>query len=645
MRGYFFQGCGNMLTLRRIAPWCFAVALIIYLRPYTGIRHDAALYLAQALRILDPDIYNKDLFFLAGSQADFTIFPRFLASLLRQFDPGSTFLVLTMAGRLLFFLASVLAIRAIFPRSAWWPALFALIIMPTQYGSDSIFAYAEPFLTSRPFAEALSLSAIALLVSGRPKVALLFFAFAASLHPLQSLAAATVAWCWLVSVDRRWLWALISIAPIVGLAVIGIPPFSGLLLTIDFDWWELITTFSGQIYLNTWDARDWCIVITDVYLLYLLTRAEHERLASLATAALAALAVGFTATALLADLMQLVLPTGLQTWRVLWVAHWLAMAGIPYLVWQRWQRPDRDLVAVALLVAIVVTGASIARTTLPWAVLGLIPLHIAWPHLRSKVSRPIRYFMLIGLASALLAATFRYQLRAWIVYSAYGSDLERVRQDVVVLGYPLVAAVVVLGAYCIYRRSGAKSGALLGVLSLFMVLGAAWSWDARSPWSRTLEASRGADVFNWDIPRDASVYWYSSEVSPLGPWLVLNRANYFSVVQMAGQMFNRGTSIAGIERQLQLNPVSTQAEVCDFMNAMNDDPAACWIGEEGLRYMCTPYRDVPQPDYFVLPFKQKSNIIGHWQPRHPRTGVILGDFYLYRCKDWVEAGSTHPVGR
>ncbi|UWU56157.1 hypothetical protein NDR96_14460 [Stenotrophomonas maltophilia] len=105
-----------MSTLRRLAPWCFALALVIYLRPYTGIRHDATLYLAQALRLLDPDIFNRDLFFVAGSQADFTLFPQLLASLLRHFQPGDLFLVLSLLGRIAFYGASWYLIRALFPQ-------------------------------------------------------------------------------------------------------------------------------------------------------------------------------------------------------------------------------------------------------------------------------------------------------------------------------------------------------------------------------------------------------------------------------------------------------------------------------------------------------------------------------------------------
>lgn len=632
--------------LRRIAPWCFALALVVYLRPYTGIRHDATLYLVQALRLIDPDIFNGDLFFIAGSQADFTLFPQIIALFLRVFEPGDVFLWGSLAGRIVFYVASWYLVRHLFAPDWRWSALLVLIIMPTRYGPYSIFAYAEPFLTSRPWAEAVSLFALGLLVQRRTLAALVCLALAGVLHPLQGLAAAMVGWCWLVAIDRRWLWALLAVVPVALLGLAGIKPFNGLFATIDYDWWELIYEASGQIYLASWETRDWCLVIGDFYLLYLLYQRldEGDRLRQFCTAVLAALAIGMASTAILADLSQLVLPTGLQLWRVLWLAHWLVVASLPWLIWDQWRRGGRDMVATVLLVAIAVLGASIARTTLPWAVLGVIPLHMAWPHVAHKVSRPVRWFTLAGLAGVLGIAIFRYMFRAWIVFVENGSDWERVRQDVVVISYPLIIAAIVVVLTWIFSRVGKRGSAALGGLSLAFLVGALGVWDSRSPWSRTMEYSRGNNVFGYEIPRAASVYWYQSEPSPLGPWLVLNRANYFSIFQMSGQMFNRETSMAGVQRRLQSDPVQTQGTMCSFLEALNDKPGSCWISEAALEYLCTPYKDVPAPDFFVLPFKQPADALGEWSATHPRTGELLATFYLYSCRDWAKSGGYDSTG-
>lgn len=627
----------GMSTLRKLAPWCFALALIIYLRPYTGIRHDATLYLAQALRIISPDIYDGDLFFAAGSQADFTLFPQLLAYLLRHVEPGSAFLALTFALRVIFYAASAYVVRALFPQGRRWPAIFALIVMPSLYGAFSMFSYAEPFLTARPLAEALSLLAIGLLLRHRLLWSFVCLVIAGLMHPLQGAAAGLVIWCWLLIQDRRWLWAVSAIVPVALLGLLHVGPFGGLFQSIDYEWYEQISALSAQIFVGSWEPRDWCIVLSDFYLIYLLfQRTERDvALSKMAAATILAVAIGFAFSAVFADVLRLVLPAGLQIWRVLWLAHWLAMASIPFLINDQWIRSNRDLVATSLLIAIAVTGASVPRITLPWAVLGLIPLHILWPYAATRVSRTGRALILSGLLLILVAALFWYQIRAWTVFEALGSDLERVRQDVVVVGYPLIAGGVVAATVWLYRRSGSRLGALLGVGSIFLLIAAIFVWDARSPWSKTLETAKGTDIFGVEIPRHSSVYWYASEPSPLGPWLVLERANYFSIFQLSGQMFNRGTPMEGARRKDQVDPVNSQGEICDTMNAVNKDEDSCWIGTEGIQHLCTARGSTPAPDYFVLPFRQRQHVRGVWDVKHPMRDETLGRLYLYKCSDWV----------
>ena len=634
-----------MSTLRRIAPWCFALALILYLKPYTGIRHDATLYLVQGLRIVSPDIFNKDLFFLAGSQADFTVFPRMLAFLLERASAGSAFLGLTFVGRLVFYAASWYLVRGLFPLQWQWAALFALIIMPTGYGAFSIFSYAESFLTSRPYAEALSLGGIGLLVRGRTFGAIVCLGLAGLLHPLQGFAGALVAWCWLAKHDRRWIYSLLLGIPLVFLGFVGVAPFGGIFTVIDPEWKGIIIGLSDQVFLSAWTPRDWCIVLTDFYLLHLLSKCSipESRLAILCRSVMVALGIGLAFGALFSDVLQLMLPTGLQLWRVLWIVHWLAVASMPMLIGDHLKWHPKDRVGVLLIIAIAVIGASVPRSTLPWGVLGLIPLHMIWPHVRGSISSAVRYVVLVGIFAMLLIALLRYQIQAWLVFRMLGSNFEVVRQDVVVLAYPLVIGTIVAGIAHVYIRSGRLASSLWGGASVIALVCAIAFWDARSPWTQVQEGSSGTDVFGEAIPRESSVYWYEGEPSPLGPWLVLGRANYFSPYQLSGQMFNRGTSFAGIKLHAQVEPVSLQAEICQMMDSVNGTSNACWVGRAGLEYMCTPHGAVSPPDYFVLPFDQRELVRGKWVARHPGTGDVLLTNYLYKCSDWVSHSASQQA--
>lgn len=626
-----------MSTLRRIAPWCFALALIVYIRPYTGIRHDATLYVAQALRLISPDVFNRDLFFIAGSQASFTLFPQLLALVLAKVEPGRAFMVLTFVSRLLFYAASAWCVHVVFPVRWRWPALLALIVMPTGYGAFSMFSYAEPFLTARPIAEALSLVALVALVRGQLGFAMVAFVFASALHPLQAIAAGLVAWCWLILGDRRWLWSLLLIVPLLVLAALKFGPFAGLLEVMDAEWRSRIDGVGDQVFLRAWTARDWCIVLTDVYLLSLVAKGSgySSQLGRLSRAALLAVVLGLGLSFLLADVLRLILPIGLQLWRVLWLVHWLAAAAIPLLVWDQWQRRPRDWIAPLLVIAIAVIGASVPRSTLPWAVLGLIPLHIVWPRVAARVSTGIRRLLLAGLALAMIIAVCRYQLQIWTLYEMTGRNLEVVRQDVLVFAHPLVCGGLVALAVWIYSRSNQRWRGLLGALPVLGLLCALGTWDSRSPWTRVQEEAHGTAVFSEIIPRDASVFWFATEASPRATWLVLRRANYYSPQQLSGQMFNRQTALLGQQLNAQVEPVTLQAEICEVMANVQVNAEPCRVSELGLQHLCTRHGDLAPPDYFVLPFDQQKHVRSRWLVRHPKTGKVISTEYLYKCSDWV----------
>lgn len=56
--------------------------LWLWAHPYRGLTHDAILYSAQALSHLYPEIFRSDIFFVYGSQDDYTLFSRIYAFLI-----------------------------------------------------------------------------------------------------------------------------------------------------------------------------------------------------------------------------------------------------------------------------------------------------------------------------------------------------------------------------------------------------------------------------------------------------------------------------------------------------------------------------------------------------------------------------------
>src|SRR5690606_15510553 len=179
--------------LRRLdaaAGALLGVAMLLLLHRYWGIDHDAALYLGQGLLVRWPEIFDNDLFFLHGSQGQYTLFPWLLAQTLDAVDPALLFFWGGFAGLLLFAAAAWHCLSALLPRGARYWAWLGVLCLPSMYGVTTIFSYAEPFLTPRPFAEALCLLCIGLLARGRMALAFACLAAAALLHPLQAIAAA-----------------------------------------------------------------------------------------------------------------------------------------------------------------------------------------------------------------------------------------------------------------------------------------------------------------------------------------------------------------------------------------------------------------------------------------------------------------------
>ncbi|GGZ51480.1 hypothetical protein GCM10008101_00570 [Lysobacter xinjiangensis] len=628
--------------MHRWTPWFFAAALLLYLKPYTGIRHDALLYLGQGLNFLHPASFAQDLFFAAGSQADYTLFPRLIAVLLRHSEPGAVFLWLSLVGRCAFYVASWLLLRTFMPQRWAFPALLALLVMPGRYGAFSIFAYAEPFLTPRPFSEALSLLAIALTIRRRLPAAAAALALALVLHPLQAISAAVVAWCWLVIGDRRWLWCITAVLPAFVFAAIGVKPFDGLLLHVDPEWWTVIRAFSSQTLLQGWNPRDWAIVVTDIYLLHLLMgHCGDSAMSRIAKASLSAALIGLALTGVFVDLLRLQLPLALQFWRTLWVAHWVAMAGLPLLVASEWQTEAAPKVRTLLLLAIAALGASLPRIPLPLVALAFIPLHMFWPAMSHSVSHGMRRLLAAVALAAIAGGLVRYVIGSSMVFDMFGGDLSRVRHDVILLGFPALTAALVFAAFVVYRRVNGNWRIATTLSAALLLLATGIQFDSRSQWSRLVE-SHSADgyVFAGLVRPGATVYWPSVEESPLAPWLVMGRASYFTPGQMAGQMFNRETSILGLKRFTQVEPIQQQFTYCLTLNAMSGDDNACWLGDEGLSHLCTPREDIEPPDYFVVPFRQK-NRLSSWTVRTGGNSATI--FHLYRCSDFASKEASAHV--
>ena len=603
--------------------------MLLLLRRYWGLDHDAALYLGQALLQRWPEIYAADLFFASGSQGSYTVFPWLLAQGLDWIDPALLFQFGGLAGLVFFAAASWLCLRALLPESQRYWAWLGVLCLPTLYGTTIIFGYAEAFLTPRSFAEPLCLLGIGLLARRHWMAAAACAAVAGVLHPLQTIAALLVVWPWLVMRDRRWLHAVWLSLPVALVAVLGVKPFDGLFRVIDPEWMADLHRFNGQLFVSRLRPFDYKTLVLDTFLLAVAWRTLRGAYSTWCAAALAGLWLGVLSSLLLVDALHLELPAALQLWRTHWLAHWFAMAAVAVLLYRDISASDMPR-ALLLALAIVLSWGTLAWMWLPAA-----GLYALWPRLSGKVRPHVRkllgwLFLLIMLV--LLANHVMMELGAF-ERVAHRLDLYAIDRRLLV--FPLVALGLPLLAVQAWSRTGARGRGLILILVVCPLFALALlRWDVRHPTTRALESHAfQSDLFGIDIPRDAQVFW--DGVSLVGPWLTLQRADYFSPQQVSGVIFNRGTSRDAIERIGRVNLFSQQSLFCRQRSRTQEDLAICHATDEAMRLACEP-GPVAGPDYIISLLKQPQRNAGSWTVEDPLDGSPLATYYLYRCTDVME---------
>ncbi len=367
--------------LQVFAGTCLIITLALFRLPYRGIWHDSTLYLGQVLYTIQPAIFTNDLFFAFGSQAQYTLFPQLIAHILTKGQMGTVFLLLTLFALSSFLLASWQLSHQLFPRGFALAALVAVVLLPKDYGPSSILSYAEPFLTGRSFAEPLILATLAAWLANRKILAILVCFAAALLHPLQTLPVFGFMWLWQIQESRRWLHLAWLGLPIAFLAITNVAPFHILFEKFDEEWLHAVWQRDLIVFITKAQPGDWYFILTDVFLAAVLVRNSQGLLRRCAATMLITFLIFLLGSIILADVLKLTLPTGLQLWRAHWLLHWMAMASLPWLCFRLWTSATTHTQKLRLIVFAAIVLLGIRPSAAPDAILGLIVLYTAWPYL------------------------------------------------------------------------------------------------------------------------------------------------------------------------------------------------------------------------------------------------------------------------
>lgn len=535
-----------------------AAAWWLLTRPYHGIFHDGLLYTAQALNRLHPGQYAQDVFFLYGSQDDFTLVSVFYAWLIGQLGMDRAFLLLTVAGAALWSCALLRLLRRWLPAFPLAASLILVLSADPHYGGFEVFSFGERFASPRVLSEALVLLALSYWLEGRRLVAGCAVTGAALLHPLIALAGMGVM-IWAVLRTRvartRTLWLALLAA---GLSGMQLALWTGFSPRLDPAWQQLVAQRSPFVFPHLWTLGDWLRVALDVSLLWLASRHVPDEPGRLASWVLPVFALAMLLT-LAAGAMGVQLAVAAQLQRMQWLAHLLALALAVPLCLGLWRSGGRERYLAAGVAGSLVFPLNLGGLVLP-AAYGLY----RWAAYRLPDQTLGR-----GLSLILLTAVPGAGLALWLFYFASNLILASAVNERPGWLWTFIQAPVALGVmlagYALARRLRLDRGWLWGYGACVLVVGI-YHWDLRKPWSTVYDQpGRAAAIASAQalIPEDAVVYWESGVyVTPDNlarldkgferAWFWLRRSNYASFDQAAGSVFYRNTAMEAARRAAHL---------------------------------------------------------------------------------------------
>lgn len=529
----------------------FAMFALLWFRyhPYMGIWHDGIFYAVQALHYLHPQNFTQDLFFLLGSQDDYTLFSPIYANLAKITGLAQAAKLITLFGMLLWCFAAW-RISSYWPGASRWLFLFLLTVMPIRYAGNEILGAAEPFAVPRLWADSLALLACALWLERKPAVSMGLLFMGALMHPIMALAGGAFIFFYELRFTRRWV---IGVAAVIFavclLALVNVPVFGRLFRVMDPVWYDLVyyrTNFF--MFPSDWGLREYNVLIFHATaLLWAGSLAEDTRLKRVFMAAFATGLAGWGMAIVGGEWLRSVLVLQVQAWRLLWLMYVLGWGAVAWLVPTLWRRARFAVLGLA---------AAWFLRDYSGSIILLMVVALYWK--REKLGQSAVRWVEAALAAAIFSSLF------WAAWDASISHIALVPEDelsametllswrdVINAENSLITLAMALFAYWIWQGEKRWAIGIFFILLVFVAYGE--TWDIRNARSRNYEASFGeATPFDKYIAKDATVYWLDGFQFT---WFLLGRSSYFSRDQTAGLVFSRPLAIESYRRYLQIKPL------------------------------------------------------------------------------------------
>jgi hypothetical protein len=541
-----------------VALACLCVAFWMLIHPYRGLEHDSVLYTVLALARLHPAALGHDLFVRYGAQDRYTIFSPLYAAAIRAAGLERAAAIMAFATYVAFFAAVWVLARRLMPARTALLAIGLLIVLPSWYGSNSVFAYIEGFLTPRQSAEAFALGGIAAALYSRQILAGVCMVLALLLHPIIAAAGVTL-WIILFAGFARPRVSVIVIA-VLGAALVaasatGLGPFAH----FDADWLHILQTRLAYLFPTRWSQGEWTTTaIRAAVLIVGAGFSTNESVRRLCIAALVTVALGMVFAIVEGDWLHVIYAGQMQTWRWLWLLGVLSVLLAPAIAIDCW----RSHAGLGRAVVILLLSAWLTRND-TFAILPMILACIA-AAMPSALREPRQEqliqagaYILLAASLIILAGEIRNALpQLEVIRAGHRPYLVRIGEaQALAYGGLLPAFLLVLVWWSADHATGRSSvllAALGGVLLLSVLPYSILTWtQSRYPEDR----QQAFAPWRAAIPESAEVLWPDP---PPVTWFELGRSSYWSLYQMAGMVFSRNVTMVSTSRESAVTPVLPQ---------------------------------------------------------------------------------------
>jgi hypothetical protein len=546
---------------------CVAAVWILQ-RPYRGLNHDSVLYALSALAQLHATLAH-DVFLRFGSQDSYTVFGPLFAATVRALDLEPAAALLTFLGQVAFFVAGWALARRVMSARLALLAVGVLIALPSDYGALQDFNYIEGFLTPRQMAETLVLASLAATMANRRIIGGICLLVGMLFHPIMAFAGFVILFCLYVAIPRPRLALGITsaiLAVTLGAALlVPVGPFR----SFDVVWLDRVYA-NGYLFMSQWSIRDWShfCVPAGVLIVGMLT-SPIPAVKKLCVAALLTAAAGILATLLFCDLLHVVIFTQMQPWRWLWLAQAIAVLLLPLVALDCWRVNRLGRAAIVLL-----ASACALRDLQPASGIVLAAILCAASAQRLKDWRYAR-LIFVG-CSTLLVLAMLINVLPHVLQSAVPTAAptfsERLVQRVSIWASGGLLYVAILGVmyWLGTRRSTSARGLLLAAATALVCVLAPAGWHSWTAYKYTPASRALYSPWREVIPASAEVFWASS---PVSVWYLLERPDYWSPPQSAGDIFSREKALETQRRSLS---VLSALDAAGQRHPPDPDPDSPW---------------------------------------------------------------------